>query len=370
MDFPKNISRMLTAIIIIVSGIIIIITAALIIMSPGKAVPITNDSGNLVPGSLSEKTFIQINGVKQGMFIRSKDSSNPVLLYLHGGLPDYFLTKKYPTGMEDIFTVVWWEQRGSGISYVPENQSVKITPELMISDTRAVTNYLRKRFNQDKIYLMGHSGGTFTGIQAAAQAPELYHAYIGVAQMSNQLRSEVLAYDYMHSTFKSQNNQKMLRKLEAAPVSMSRGVSAEYLSLRDGAMHNLGIGTTHDMKSVFTGVFLPSLKTPEYTLMEKIKFWKGKSRSGVSLLWDIMLATDLSLQVTRLDIPVYFFHGTRDYTVSYDLAKDYFGKLQAPTKGFYIFSKSAHSPMFEEPKKLQRILKEDVLRGKNDLADL
>ena len=67
----------------------------------------------------------------------------------------------------------------------------------MIADTLAVTNYLRARFGQDKIYLMGHSGGTFIGIQAAARAPELYHAYIGVAQMAYQLESEQLAYEYM-----------------------------------------------------------------------------------------------------------------------------------------------------------------------------
>jgi hypothetical protein len=48
------------------------------------------------------------------LIIDSKDTSNPVLLYLHGGLPDYFLSKKYPTGFEGLFTVVWWEQRGRG----------------------------------------------------------------------------------------------------------------------------------------------------------------------------------------------------------------------------------------------------------------
>ena len=63
------------------------------------------------------KVFVNINGVEQGMFIKSIDAANPVLLYLHGGMPDYFLTAKYPTGLENYFTVVWWEQRGSGLSY-------------------------------------------------------------------------------------------------------------------------------------------------------------------------------------------------------------------------------------------------------------
>ena len=95
--------------------------------------------------------------------------------------------------------------------------------EQMISDTLEVTKYLRQRFGQDKIYLMGHSGGSFIGIQAAARAPELYHAYIGVAQMSNQLKSEKLAYDYMLQQFKENGNTNMVRKLEAAPVTMTGG---------------------------------------------------------------------------------------------------------------------------------------------------
>jgi pimeloyl-ACP methyl ester carboxylesterase len=308
--------------------------------------------------------------VEQGMFIVSKDATHPVLLYLHGGMPDYFLTQKYPTGFEDYFTVVWWEQRGSGLSYSTDIPPESITVEQMISDTLAVTNYLRHRFDQEKIYLMGHSGGTFIGIQAAARAPELYQAYIGVAQMSYQLKSESLAYEYMLQQFKESGNIKMVRKLEEAPVTMTGGIPDAYLALRDPAMHSLGIGTTHDMHSVITGIFFPSLTFRGYTLLEKINLWRGKSQSGVSPFWDEMIATDLTIKVPELEIPVYFFGGIYDYTCSYTLAKDYLEKLQAPIKGFYTFEQSAHSPLFEEPEKMQMILLEDVLAGTNNLAEV
>src|SRR6187549_348329 len=100
--------------------------------------------------------------------------------------------------------------------------------EQMISDTLELTNYLRQRFDKDKIYLMGHSGGSFIGIQAAARSPELYYAYIGVAQMSNQLKSEKLAYDYMLQQFEKNGDTKMLQKLEAAPVTMMCGTPHQY----------------------------------------------------------------------------------------------------------------------------------------------
>lgn len=348
---------------------VFILVGVLQACSPGKPETFLDENGKPLAGSISEKVFVNINGVEQGMFIMSKDATHPVLLYLHGGMPDYFLTQKYPTGLEDYFTVVWWEQRGSGLSYHPDNPSGSVTTEQLISDTLAVTNYLRQRFGQEKIYLMGHSGGTFIGIQAAARAPELYYAYIGMAQMSNQLKSEQLAYDYMLEQFKANGNSGMARKFEEAPVTMTGGAPDAYLALRDPAMHSLGIGTTHDMNSVLSGIFFPSLTFRGYTLSEKINLWRGKSRSGVSPLWDDMLSTDLSKEVTKLSVPVYFFEGAYDYTCSYTLAKEYFDQLKAPIKGFYTFEQSAHSPLFEEPEKMGRILQEDVLHGLNNLAD-
>jgi pimeloyl-ACP methyl ester carboxylesterase len=103
--------------------------------------------------------------------------------------------------------------------------------------------------------------------------------------------------------------------------------------------------------------------------MEKINLWRGKASSGVSYLWDEQITTDLSKEVTKFDVPIYFFSGIYDYTVSYTLAKDYFEKVNAPVKGFYSFERSAHSPIFEEPEKVQKILREDILVGTNNLAD-
>ena len=351
---------------LLVSGVALV--GVVLFWSPGRPTPFLDANGKPLPGSISEKIHININGVEQGMFIKGRDLRNPVLLYLHGGMPDYFLTQDYPTGLDEYFTVVWWEERGSGLSYSSDIPPESVNPDQLVSDTLSVTNYLRTRFGQQKIYLMGHSGGTFIGIQAAARAPELYRAYIGVAQMSNQLESEKLAYAYLLRRFKDEGNAKMVRTLEEAPVTDSVPLPDSYLSVRDSAMHSLGIGTTHDMRSVVTGLLLRSLENREYTLPEKINMWRGKIFSG-SRLWNTQLSTDLTTKVTRLEIPVYFFHGVYDYTVSYPLAKSYYEQLDAPVKGFYTFTKSAHSPLFEEPKRMREIMQTDVLAGTKGLAD-
>jgi pimeloyl-ACP methyl ester carboxylesterase len=358
---------MLIAISVLLVSVLVLV-GVLLLWSSGRPTPFLDDNGTPMPGSISEKIHVNINGVEQGMFIKGKDASNPVLLYLHGGMPDYFLTQDYPTGLDEDFTVVWWEQRGSGLSYSAYIPPESVNPDQLVSDTLSVTNYLRRRFGQQKIYLMGHSGGTFIGIQAAARAPELYSAYIGVAQMSNQLESEKLAYAYMLQRFKDNGNAKMVRTLGEAPVTDSLPLPDSYLSVRDVAMHSLGIGTTHDMKSIVTGLLLRSLLNREYTLSEKIGMWRGKIFSG-SRLWNTQLSTDLTTKVTRLEVPVYFFHGAYDYTVSYPLAKSYFEQLDAPVKGFYTFKQSAHSPLFEEPGRMREIVRADVLTGSKGRAD-
>jgi pimeloyl-ACP methyl ester carboxylesterase len=365
----QKVIRIMLAIpaVLLVCGFILV--GVLLVLSPGKPKPFLDENGKPLPGSISEKIFVNINGVQQGMIIKSKDITNPVLLYVHGGMPDYFLTQKYPTGLEEYFTVVWWEQRGSGLSYSTGNPTEAITSEQLISDTLEVTNYLRNRFGKEKIYLMGHSGGTFVGIQAAARAPELYYAYIGVAQISNQLESERMAYEYMLQRFKDNGNIELVRKLEAAPVTIKDGIPDAYYLLRDGAMHSLGIGTTHDMRSVITGIFLPSLTFREYTLREKFNLWRGKSQSGVSSIWNEITATDLTTQVTEFEIPVYFMAGRYDYSVNYDLQRDYFVNINAPKKGFYTFENSAHSPLFEEPGRFIEIMVNDVLNSDVNLAD-
>jgi pimeloyl-ACP methyl ester carboxylesterase len=366
--FARRAKRVALTFMTIVVFSLLVLVGVLRFMSPGTAKPYLEDSGQPLPGSLSEKIKVNINGVEQGMFIKGKNARNPVMLYLHGGMPDYFLTEHYPTGLDEYFTVVWWEQRGSGLSYSADIPPESVTAAQLVSDTLEVTSYLRKRFGQQKIYLMGHSGGTFVGIQAAAQAPELYNAYIAVAQMSNQLESERLAYLYMLDRFRADGDTRMVRRLEAARVGNEIPLPDSYLRVRDAAMHRLGVGTTHTMKSIVTGLLLRSLLNREYTLGEKIGMWRGKLRSG-SLLWNAQLSTNLTKKVTRLQIPVYFIHGIHDYTVSYPLARAYFERLDAPTKGFYTFSHSAHSPLFEEPQRMLEIMRADVLTGSNGLSD-
>lgn len=320
-------------------------------------------------GQINEKTYIQVGNIPQGMFLKSADTDNPVLLFLHGGpgSPEIAFTQDHPTGLEDIFTVCWWEQRGSGITYRSGLPSETMTIEQMIADTVTVAKYLCERFDKEKIYVMGHSWGTLLGVLSVKNAPELFHAYIGMGQVVRQAESERLAYRYMLEQFRKAGNMRMVRKLEKHPIDAGADISIEYLTVRSQGMMKQGIGIMREWRSMAEAV-KALLHYKGYTWREKFNFVRGSAFS-LRCLWGIVLLSDFPEQAPCLEIPVYVLHGLYDYQVSYALAKEYLRTLTAPVKGFYTFENSAHSPCFEEPQKMCRILQEDVLHNTTKLAD-
>jgi pimeloyl-ACP methyl ester carboxylesterase len=319
---------------------------------------------------LSERVTVGIGGIAQSMIIQSVDPANPVLLVLHDGpgMTEFFMEQDYPTGLEQHFTMVWWEQRGAGMSFSADIPPQTMTMDQMIADTIEVADYLRDRFGQDRILLLGHSWGSYLGTQVAAKAPDRFVAYVGMAQIAHQLRSEVMAHDYLLGVYRERGDAGMVRKLEAAPVSMKDGLSPAWMRLRDAAMHRAGVGHTRDIASVIAGIFLPVWRVRAYTVMDKINVWRGKLWSR-PFFWEELLRDNLGARLTTFELPVYFFVGQHDQTASPTLSRAYFDVIDAPVKGFYMFENSAHSPLFEEPERATGILLQDVLQGMNALAD-
>jgi len=366
--FLRKAGKILVVALCVILVCLIAILVYFFAKSPGKLTPFLDEEGSVFEGSISEKIHVSINGAEQGMFIRGKDITNPVLLFLHGGpgMPQYFMFDKCNTELEDYFVVCYWEQRGAGLSYHSDMSGDDITVGQLVADTAAVANYLRERFGQEKIYLMAHSWGSFIGIQSAAVNPELYHAYIGISQIKNQAESEVLAVDYMIARYSENGNTKRVKELERFNIHDGNDAIYDFFTspLRDTVMHELGIGSMRDMNSVISGIFFPIMKCGAYTLREKINIWVAKSfLNNSTKLHQEMLNTDLSNTYSDFEIPIYITAGIYDYTVNYDMQKEYFTVISAPVKGFYTFNNSAHSPLYEEPERFVEIVINDILNG-------
>lgn len=372
--FAEIIKRTILIILTIILGLFLIILFFLFLNSPGNLKQFIDNNGKPMHESISEKTFVKIGEVQQGMFIKSKNINNPVLLYVHGGpaFPNYFLIDKYKPGLEDYFTVCYWEQRGGGLSYSPEVTLQSMNFNQFTSDAIEVTNYLRKRFNKEKIYIIAHSGGTPIALMAVQKAPELFYAYIAMAQITNQKESEKIAYQYMLNEYSEKGDYKTKKELEKYDVLKSDKDLIFYYNsgIRDKCMHYLGIGTMHKMNSIFKDIFIPVWTCKAYTLKEKINIWKSKfSFLPKTNLINEMLNTDFSEKISIIEVPIYFVSGKYDFTVNINLSKAYYEKIEAPIKGFYTFENSAHSPLFEEPLRFREVIEKDVLNGTNTFAD-
>jgi hypothetical protein len=91
-----------------------------------------------------------------------------------------------------------------------------------------------------------------------------------------------MAHHYLLSVYRARGDAGMVRRLEAAPVSMQDGLSPAWMRLRDAAMHKAGVGHARDINSVITGIFLPVWRVRAYTVIDKINVWRGKRRSPSS----------------------------------------------------------------------------------------
>lgn len=358
----RKVKRIILSILGAILAIPLAVLLLLMLWSPGKTSPILDEDGNPMPNSVSEIVRLEIGGVEQGMILKGESDKNPVLLFLHGGpgSPEYMMDVAHPTHLEKEFTVCWWDQRGSGMSFNSNIPKESMTLEQLVADTIEVTNYLRTRFSQEKIYIMGHSWGSFLGMHVIVENPDLYEAFIGIGQVVNQLESEKLAYAYMLDTARKTGDTKLAQKLEKFTINTPEDLDNNYMAIRTEGMNKQGIGVMRNMNSMFADFVMPLLRLPEYTLADKVGYARGAL--NIDTLWESVPSENLMETIPSVEVPVYIIQGKYDYQVSHDLAKAYSQVLEAPEVLFYTFENSAHSPCFEEPELFMSIMRKDVLK--------
>jgi pimeloyl-ACP methyl ester carboxylesterase len=340
-------------------AIILILAAVLWIKSPGKADPFTNETGETLPGSISVIEKVKLGGLEQYLIIRGADTTKPVMLFLHGGpgSPELPFMKKLNRDIENDFIMVYWEQRGAGKSYSKDIPIESMNISQFISDTRELSEYLIKRFNREKIYVMGHSWGTLLGLSTAYQYPELYYAYFGVGQVAHQYKGEKISFEWVKQQAIEKNDNDAIEELNQLvfPDSLADVDDWANFLMKERQYVNKYGGAMRNMKSMWPMISMV-LNTKEYTFADKINY-SISNLFSIKNLWLDVINSNLNVSVDSMQIPVYIFQGIHDYQTPYTVAKDFFENLKAPQKEFFTFENSAHSPLMEEAEKFNSIVK-------------
>jgi pimeloyl-ACP methyl ester carboxylesterase len=361
---PSRFRKVINRLILVVLGVIIITLAILLYMSPGKTSPITDASGNELSNSIAVIEKPGINGVKQSLIIRGENKNNPVLLFVHGGpgMATFAYIKEPFKGMEKLFTICYWDQRGAGKSYAGDIPDSSMTLEQLTEDGVEVSRYLIKKFNKQKIYLLGHSWGSFLGSFIIHKHPELFAAYIGIGQVANTWPSEQRSFQFVLAEAQKRNDNRLVKELEALKMPLADAPSQawyNYLMVEREKVFLFG-GARYGVKRKLSDLAKMILTCREYTITDKLNYQPGLHFS-MHHLWKYMMVNNLNKVLPEQYIPVYIFQGIHDHQTDYGIAKDYFNQLKAPTKRFYSFQHSAHSPHLEEYAAFEKIVKSDVL---------
>jgi pimeloyl-ACP methyl ester carboxylesterase len=260
-----------------------------------------------------------------------------------------FLAHKFQAPLENDFVVVQWDRRGAGKSYRADIAPESMNVEQEIADTRELTNLLRRRFHQDKIYLVGFSYGSYLGMLVIKRYPELFHAYVGIGQEAcSAAREHEIQDAWIREHAVARDDKEALRQLQG-----QEPLDRESWLFKYGGEIRSEISWHVLLKA--------GLTAPEYNLLDVLNVRKGVTFSGRTMKFNAIHGP-LMDDVTSVDVPVYFFTGRFDYTDPVPCTVEYFERLHAPSKKLVWFDHSAHFLFLEEPnefaEKLQRVQQE------------
>jgi len=322
--------------------------------------PIVDAQGEPLPGSIAVLEQVEINGSQQWISIRGQDASKPVLLFLAGGPGGSQLaTARYALGgLEEHFVVINWEQPGAGKSFDAVDRAT-LTSERYIEDAHALVQYLRQRFGQDKVYVLGESWGSALGILLVQSYPELFHAFVGTGQMVAFLENDQMCYDFAVQWAQERGDTAKVAKLagQGPPPYYGDGVAwkesaflmdtFDYMN-QNPAIADNGANTFRD------------LAAPEYGLYDKVSWFRGVLET-LGIVYPQLWEVDFRQQATELDVPVYFLLGRHDVNAPTVLAEQYFTLLDAPHKEIVWFEHSGHTPWVSESDRFVEAMVDTVL---------
>lgn len=296
--------------------------------------------------AIEEFIPISVNKSEQWLLVRGKDLAKPVILYLHGG-PGYSLipvAHAATNKLVDDFIVVYWDQRGAGLSYNDQIPLDTMNISQFIEDTKVVTMYLKERFGKKKIYILGHSWGSVLGTLVVQKYPEDYYAYIGVGQVVNHHVQQREGVAWLKRQILSRGTAE--EKALIPDMEINNHAPRRLLKKYGGTVHNIsGDRLTEIMRQ---SPYKPDRYTSEL-------YAKGGNLAS-NIWYEEMSKIDFSEQVLELKTPTYFFLGRYDYVTPTPVVEDYYKKLKAPHKEIVWFELSGHRMDVEEPEKFQSTL--------------
>lgn len=326
--------------------------ATLPLQTGGTGKPATMAAtGTLLPGcgaqkqKLAEEGFWPIGGQEQWVTVHGEDCQNPAILVIHGGpgnpLSPFSQAMYQP--WTPNFTIVQWDQRGTGKTFGrnPGTANATLTLDQMVNDGIAVAELLRQRLGQKKVILMGSSWGSILSVHMAHRRPDLFHAYVGTAQMVSYTANQAASYAQTLALARAADDKKTVAALEAIgppPRTDPRafGVLRRAIRAYEGKVTTAPPRAWWQAEAQYTtpAALEANEQGEDYSFLQ-----------FVGLKGDGMFSTvDLPALGLRFDLPMYLVQGQEDLLTPLSVTQIYFDGLQAPDKALVVVPLVGHDP--------------------------
>ncbi|HZZ64873.1 MAG TPA: alpha/beta hydrolase [Candidatus Baltobacteraceae bacterium] len=301
--------------------------------------------------SVNETGFVPIGGIDQFVAIQGQDSRNPALLYVHGGPAEAqspFLSEFQP--WEQYFTVVTWDQRGSGKTFARNGTATpEVTLKQITLDTIDVAQYARRRLAKSNVVLVGQSWGCLPGMFAALRRPDIFAAYVGTGQPVCWDLSLEAREAFARTQMLAAGDTRALQALDAAqslpPTDFKRINITNTWRWAPSDRRYL------DSQRSFMG------GSPDNAKGFAAQWIAGENFSGPKL-WPDETAFD-ARKHTTFDLPVFVIQGKEDHIAGVEPAKAWLASVHAPAKAFVAID-GGHFACFTDPTEFMSAVRENT----------
>ncbi len=345
--------------------LLVTLSLAVLLALPAATPPILGADGRPIAGSVAELTRVELGGTEQTISIRAADPKKPVLLYLSGGpgQSDLAFARVLLEPLEQDFVVVAWDQRGTGRSYGALDPTADLTLEQAVADTIELTEYLRARFDEQAIYLLGESWGTTLGVLAVQQRPDLYHAYIGSGQMVSQRETDriiwrdLLAWADEHDEWALYDQVLTLGEPPYRDTPWANSFVMGYYGALETSYEP---PASYMERGESSGIGPYGVLGSEYGLVDKANVIRGLI-DMFSLMYPQLQEIDFRQDVLSLDVPVIVLDGAHELRGRRSLAMEWFEALEAPYKRLVTYEDAGHSVVFEQADAFRALMAEEIV---------
>ncbi|KPL08046.1 hypothetical protein AMJ86_02160 [bacterium SM23_57] len=301
---------------------------------------IAKDTGE----GINKEFHVKSSGAELYIKVRGQDINKPVLLFLHGGPGDAtgpLLFQAYAgPELEKHFVVGYLHQRNTCMS--PEAPLKTLTIKQYVEDVDNIVSFLKEKFQQDKIFLLGHSFGGILGYFYLLEHDDNIEKFISAGGAFSSTSLEENGYQTVMELSKKADNQEAVRKLKNLGPP-------PYETFQEGMVWRmLGMSILEEMNAGITKNLQMS-KVMSITGIESIDpEWQKKSMVIANTMWSELITIDIEDEVQNIGIPMLLITGGKDIMVPFRILEKGYKNYEGE-KEYFILEKSNHMMFIDEP---------------------